>query len=489
VESLPGLLTASAARLPEKPALVFRNRLLSYAELEEWVGRSAAGLHDLGVRRGDRVAIVAGNVPESLFALLGTLAIGAIAVPLDVGRTPEDLGYILADCEARAVAVQMDVLPPVLAIRDRVPSVEQVLVMGPPPTPRGTESFDELLDRSSGKGRSPELHEDDLALLTYTAGLTEKPRGVMLTHANVFATLRQYSDVSALTLKETDVVLMGLPLPSRFAHDVVVGSALDRGATMVLVERFDPIETLGLVEQARATALFGTPAMFRTWLEAAESRRVDLSSVRLVVSTVAPVPPDVLKDFRHRFGVAVWSAYGLPEAGAVVCTTALGPGGKLDSIGLPAPGVDVRLVDDAGEDVVPGDPGEVIVRGPSVSQGYWNAAEETDMAFTDGWFRTGDLAYRDDEGYLFLVGRKTEVIRVSGFNVFPSEVESVLMRHPKVVACTVASVPDEHTGEAVKALVTLAVGEAATEAELIDHCRGALARFKCPTIVEFVEPS
>lgn len=485
MESLPGLLTASAALLPEKPALVFRNRLLSYSELDDWVRRSSAGLRDLGVERGDRVAIVAGNVPEVLYALLGTLALGAVVVPLDVDRTPEDLGYILADCGARVVAAQMDILPPILAIRDRVPSVEHVLVMGPPPTPRGTRSFDELLDRSMGDRSALEVDRSDLAMLTYTAGITEKPRGVMLTHVNVLATLRQYTDISALTLKETDVVLMGLPLSWRFAHNVVAGAAVDRGATMLLVEGLDANETLRLAEQNRVTALFGTPAMFRAWLEATKSRRVDVSSVRLAVSTLAPAPLELVEEFRRRFGVTIWSVYGLPEAGAVVSTTALGSGENLDSIGLPAPGVDIRLVDGRREDVLAGDAGEVIVRGPSVSAGYWNSPEETEAAFADGWFRTGDLAYRDDDGYLFLIGRKTDVIRVSGFNVFPGEVEGVLMRHPKVAACTVSGVPDEHTGEAVKALVTLAAGETATEEELIEHCRTALARFKCPTIVEF----
>ena len=484
MESLPGLLTASAALLPEKPALVFRNRLLSYAELEEWVRRSSAGLQVLGVERGDRVAIVAGNVPEFLYALLGTLALGAIVVPLDVNRTPEDLGYILADCGARVVAAQMDILPPILAIRDRVPSIEHVLVMGPPPTPRDTQSFDELLDRSVGSRSSLLVDGGDLAMLTYTAGSTENPRGVMLTHGNVLASLRQYSDVSAITLKEADVVLIGLPLSSRFAHNVVAGSALHRGATILVVEGFDPNETLRLAEENRVTALFGTPAMFRAWLEASASRQVDLSSMRLAVSTLAPTPLELVEEFRRRFGVTIWSAYGLPEAGAVISTTALGSGENMDSIGLPAPGVDIRLIDERGEDVVAGDPGEVIVRGPSVSAGYWNSPEETEAAFADGWFRTGDLAYRDDDGYLFLVGRKTGVIRVSGFNVFPGEVEGVLIRHPKVAACTVSGVPDEHTGEAVKAVVTLAAGETATEEELIDHCRSALARFKCPTIVE-----
>jgi long-chain acyl-CoA synthetase len=489
LDSLPAILTSSAVAVPERPALVFRNRPIPFAELGEWVRRTAAGLQLLGVRGGDRVAILAGNVPEFVYAFFGTLSLGGVAVPLDVELTPEDLGYILADCGARVVAAQMNLLPPVLAIRDRVPSIEQVLVMGPPPTPRGTQSFDELLDRSVGERSAVDFRKDDLAMLTYTAGSTVTPRGVMLTHGNLLAALRQYSDVSALSLKESDVALIVLPLSSRFAHNVLLGTALEKGATVLLVERFDPEETLALIQENDVTALFGTPAMFRSWLEAAESRPVDLASVRLALSTLAPAPPDVVEEFRHRFGQTIWSAYGLPEAGSLLTTTALGTAENMGSIGLPAPGLDVRLVGERGEDVENGDPGEIIVRGPSVSNGYWNSPEQPEAAFVDGWFRTGDLAYRDEEGYLFLVGRKIDVIRVSGFNVFPSEVESVLMRHPKVAACTVSGMSNEQTGEAVKAVVTLNPGESATEEELLQHCRGALARFKCPTVVEFREPT
>jgi long-chain acyl-CoA synthetase len=493
VESLPAILTASAVAVPEKPALVFRNRPIPYAELDEWVRRSSEGLRSLGVRRGDRVALLAGNVPEFIYGFIGSLSLGCVPVPLDVGLTPEELGYVLADCGARVVVAQIDFLPPVLAIRDRVPSIEHVLVVGPPPTPRGTQSFDGLLDRSSGARPALDADRDDLAVLTYTAGSTEEPRGVMLTNGNLHAALGQIAFVPALAVERTDVVLSVLPLSSFLVHNLVLGWALRDGATIVVVERFDPDETLDLIQEKGVTALIGTPAMFRSWLQATESRDMDLSSIRVAVSTVAPVPLDVLEGFHRRFGVAIWGLYGLPEAGGVISTTALGPAAALEpaatnnSIGRPLPDLEVRLVDELGEDVEEGDPGEMLVRGPSVSNGYWNSPEATETAFMDGWFRTGDLAYLDDDGYLFLVGRKNEVIRVSGFNVFPGEVEDVLRRHPKVAACTVSGVPDERTGEGVKALVTLKPGENATEEEIIEYGRTLLARFKCPVVVEFLE--
>ena len=487
IESLPAILSESAGASPEKAALVFRNRPMPYSELDEWVRRSSAGLHSLGVRSGDRVALLVGNVPEFIYAFLGTLSLGCVAVPLDVGLTAEELGYVLADSGARVVTVQIDFLPPVLAIRERVPSIEHVLVVGPPPTPRGTQSFDDLLDRSIADHPMPDIRRDELAVLTYTAGSGDEPRGVMLTHGNLIATLAQVEAVPALLLERTDVVLMALSLSSFFVCNLVLGASVREAATLVLAEGFDAEVAHGLIQESQVTAVFGTPAMFRSWLEAAESRAVDLSSLRVAVSTVAPVPMDILERFRRRFGVTIWGVYGLPETGAIVSTTALGHAERLHSIGLPVPDVEIGLVDRQGRDVEEGDPGEMIVRGPMVSTGYWNAPEETETAFVDGWFRTGDVVYRDEDGHLFLVGRKNEVIRVSGFNVFPGEVEDVLARHPKVAACTVSGVPDERTGEGVKAFVTLKPGEKATQEEIIEYAGMLLARFKWPVIVEFVE--
>jgi long-chain acyl-CoA synthetase len=487
MESLPAILTASAEAFPEKPALVFRNRPIPYSELDEWVRRSSAGLQSLGLRSGDRVALLVGNVPEFLYAFLGTLSLGCVAVPLDIGLTAEELGYALADCEARVVAVQIDFLPPVLAIRERVPSIDHVLVVGPPPTPRGTQSFDDLLDHSSGDRTTPEVGGDDLALITYTAGSGKQPRGVMLTHGNLLATLDQVAAVPALNLERADVVLMVLPLHSFFVCTFVVGAALRQGITLVLAEGFDAEETIDLIQERGVTALFGTPAMFRSWLEATESPDVDLSPVRQAISTVAPLPMDIFEAFHRRVGVTIWGVYGLPETGAIVSTTALGHAATLNSIGLPVPDIEISLVDERGDDVEEGDPGEMLVRGPSVSKGYWNSPEETEASFMSGWFRTGDLAYADEDGHLFLVGHKKDVIRVSGFNVFPAEVEDVLARHPKVAACTVSGIPDEGTGEGVKAIVTLKPGENATEEEIIEYGGRFLARFKWPVVVEFIE--
>jgi long-chain acyl-CoA synthetase len=208
--------------------------------------------------------------------------------------------------------------------------------------------------------------------------------------------------------------------------------------------------------------------------------------VRIAVSGAAPLPGSVLEAFRDRFGVTIWEGYGLTETAPAVTTNALGDVAKADSIGLVLPGVDVRIVDEHGEDVEEGDPGEILVRGPNVFRGYWNRPEESNGSFVDEWFRTGDVAYRDEDGYLFIVDRKKDLIIVSGFNVFPKEVEDVIAQHPNVAECAVVGIHDDRSGEAVKALIVLRPDETATEEEIVEHCRGSLARFKCPSHVEFV---
>jgi long-chain acyl-CoA synthetase len=484
--SLANLLPSSASERPEKPAILAGERIITYGALDQRAGRAAGALQAAGVRKGDRVALVLGNTPEFVEALHGAWRIGAIAAPLNVMLTPEEAGYVLADAEATVVVTDPTLLPTVLAVRDRIASLEHVLVTGGAPAPSGTVSYESALAGASASAPI-DLGEEDLALLSYTAGTTARPKGAMLTHGNLLANLEQMAKVPALAEAESDVVLLALPLFHIYALNVVLGITLREGATAVLVERFDPAATLELVERHRVTVLFGAPPMFAAWLQAATQRDFDLSSVRLAVSGAAPLPGEVLGAFRERLGVTIWEGYGLTETAPAVTTNALGEEAKPDSIGLVLPGVEVRLVDEHGGEVEDGDPGEIVVRGPNVFRGYWNRQEESEAAFRDGWLRTGDVAYRDQDGYLFIVDRTKDLVIVSGFNVFPKEVEDAIARHPKVAEVVVIGVPDERTGEAVKALIVPKDGQTLTEDEVLDHCRGTLARFKWPRTIELVD--
>jgi long-chain acyl-CoA synthetase len=466
-------------------ALVAGEREITYAELEDRVRRAAAALTELGIRRGDRVALLLGNVPEFVEALHGAWRIGAVVAPLNVMLTPEEAGAVLADAEPSAVVVDPAFAPVVLAVESRVPT-GHVIVIGGGPAPGGLARWEDIL-AGAGELQSSQVGPEDLALLQYTAGTTARPKGAMLTHGNLLANLDQMWEVPALREAGSDVVLLALPLFHIYALNVILGITIREGATAVLVERFDPAATLELVERRRITILFGAPPMFAAWLEAAGDRPPDLSSVRIAVSGAAPLPGHVLGAFRERFGITIWEGYGLTESAPAVTTNALGEVAKADSIGRVLPGMEVRLVDDSGEEVADGDPGEIVIRGPNVFQGYWNRPEESAAAFRDGWLRTGDIAYRDEDGYLYIVDRSKDLVIVSGFNVYPKEVEEAIATHPDVAEVAVIGVPDERTGEAVKALVVARDGASPTETDILEHCRDHLARFKWPKHIEIVD--
>jgi long-chain acyl-CoA synthetase len=378
----------------------------------------------------------------------------------------------------------MPYLPGVLAVRDRAPTLRTLVVIGGPPAPPGTVSLEEV-QRAAGDAPDVETGPGDLALLGYTSGTTDAPKGAMLTHGNLVANLEQLDAVPALAEASEDVVLLALPAFHIFGLNAILGFALRAGATVVLVERFDPAETLDLVARAGVTILPGAPPMFSAWLgQASSAGREALASVRLAVSGAAPLPSDVLAAFRDRFGVTIWEGYGLTEAAPCVTTNALGPEAKPGSIGLPLPGLEVRLVDEDGEDAED-DPGEIWVRGPNVFAGYWSRPEATANALRDGWLRTGDVAVRDADGYLSIVDRKKDLIIVSGFNVYPVEVEAALQSHPAVVEAAVVGMPDPRTGEAVQAWAV--AGQGLDESALLEYLRGRLARFKIPKEIRIVE--
>jgi long-chain acyl-CoA synthetase len=489
--NLADVVRDAAEDHPAATAIIFKGRVLTFGELDERVDRTAAALAGLGAQRGDRVALLAGNVPEFVTSLYGTLRAGAIACPVNAMLTPEEMGYILADAGATMVVTELAALPGLLSIRDRLGDLQTIVVIGGPPAPPGTVSLEEAL---ATEAEPPDVKTEsgDVALVAYTSGTTDAPKGAMLTHGNLAANLDQMASVPALAEVPDDVALLALPLFHIYALNAILGMTIKMGATTVLVERFDPADTLALVERHGVTILLGAPPMFAAWAAFAASGEPipDLSTVRLAISGAAPLPPETLQSFRERFGIVIWEGYGLTEAAPAVATTALGGQPKPGSIGLPLPGVEVRLVDESGEDVEEedeSDPGEILVRGPNVFAGYWGKPEETAQVLQGGWLRTGDVAYRDEDGYLFIVDRKKDLIIVSGFNVFPREVEEAIERHPKVAEAAVVGIPDQRTGEAVQAWVVRAEGQAVTQDEILDFLNGYLAKFKQPRDIRIVD--
>jgi long-chain acyl-CoA synthetase len=485
--NLAQLVRFSAEDFPAKPALIFHGRPINYLDLDEQVDRTAAALAGLGVARGDRVALLAGNVPEFVSCFYGALRAGAAVSPLNVALTPEEVGYILADNGAKVAIAEAATVPTLLAVRDRLADLQTILVIGGPPAPARTISLEEALG-TDAEPPDALVNPEEPAVIAYTSGTTAAPKGAVLTHGNLMANLHQMSSVPGLVETSDDVALMALPLFHIYGLNVVLGMTVKVGATGVLVNRFDPTETLRLIERHGITVLPAVPPMFAAWLAQAESRVPDVSSVRLAVSGAARLPPEVHQRFLTRFGIIIWEGYGLTEASPSVSSNAVGPGeAKPGSIGLPLPDLEVRLVDEHGEDVEEDDAGEILVRGPNVFAGYWHRPEATGDVLEEGWLRTGDVAYRDEDGYLFLVDRKKDLIIVSGFNVFPQEVEEAIERHPAVAEAGVVGIPDERTGEAVQAWVVPYEDMSVTAEEIISFLHGYLARFKWPKDIQVVD--
>jgi long-chain acyl-CoA synthetase len=456
----------------------------NYGALRSQVAEIRGALIARGVTPGDRVAIVAANNRFFVAAYLGVLGVGGVAVPLNPLSPPPELERELAVVGARLALVDDTSRPAFggeaatgLADVDVVAIGE--LVGGEPAA---------LVERADG----------DLAVLLFTSGTAGLPRAAMLTHGNLRANIDQIraatandaGDPTAGPPTADDVALGVIPFFHIFGLNAVLGLALTVGGSVVLVERFDPTATLALLAEHGITVVSGVPTMWRAWADLPSpgaGGANPMANVRLGVSGAAPLDPDLRRAIAARYGVVLAEGYGLTEASPAV-TSGVGHQAPDGSIGLPLPGLLVRLVDRFGEDALVGDPGEVWVKGPNVFAGYWDDPDATRATLTeDGWLRTGDLAVVDDDGFLWLVDRAKDLIIVSGFNVVPAEVEAVLVRHPDVSEAAVVGVPHSHTGEAVKAFVVPVAGASIDENALIDHASHHLARYKCPSIITFVD--
>jgi long-chain acyl-CoA synthetase len=456
VTNLAEVLLEPAQRTPDAIALSAGSDAVTYRELESRAARVAGALRAEGVNAGDRVTIEGHNTIAFVASYLGALRIGAVAVPLNPHAPDPELDRELA-------------------------TVEPAVVLGPPLEGTGDAGPPDTVGRD----------DSDVAVLLFTAGTAGAPKAAMLTHGNLASNIRQVLDHPGLALNADDVSLGALPLFHVFGLNAVLGIGLAGGASTVLLEHFDAATAVNAVREHKITVVAGVPAMYHAFLELDDTvAPVDaFESVRLAVSGAAPLDEELLDGMRKRFGVSVHEGYGLTEASPIVTTSAIGRRGPAaGSIGPPLPGVDVRLVDADGGDVLPGDTGEIWVHGPNVFPGYWRDPDATAVALAaDGWLRTGDIAVADDDGALSLVDRAKDLVIVSGFNVYPAEVEEALIEHPDVAEVAVVGEPDPRTSEAIVAFVVPEAGTRPDPEALLAHCSRSLARYKCPTRVEIVD--
>jgi long-chain acyl-CoA synthetase len=485
-------LVARAARsTPDLAAIVdvTSDVTLTWAQFDAAVGAEAARLRAAGVGTGERVLVRLGNGAAFCVSVLGALRAGAVSVPFGPVAVARELEIVLDDCRpAVVVAAEGDDA----AQRCGPPRGAALL---PPPDLRP--------DAGPRRGAVPEGGGEDVALLIYTSGTTGRPRGVQLSHRALLANREQTATLRPAPVLPVDRVLLSIPLFHVFGLAAGLLQACWAGATVVLTERFDPAHVADVLLRHRVSAMAGVPSMFRALLELPPAElSAATGGLRLCTSGGAPLPPQWLEEFRSVTGLPIYEGYGLTEAGPVLTMNALGSPPKPGSVGRALPGVELRLVDregrpiaavaapdpeDIDEDIFDPaqDTGLVAVRGPNLFSGYWPDGSGGPDA--DGWFRTADVGFLDHDGDLHLVDRSSDLVIVNGFNVYPREVETVLAELPAVAEAAVVGVPDENTGEAVKAVLVRAGGAELTEDEVRAHCTERLARFKVPSVIEFID--
>ncbi len=468
----------------QKVALISRGRETTYGSLRDQVAHVRGGLTGLGVGAGDRVALLCGTGRYFVISYLATLGLGAVTVPLNPTSPSLEIEREVATVGAKVVVVEPSSAAAWRGVdRANVPTLESVIET----EGDSIEGALHLADLLTGPTADiVDVQSDTLAVLIFTSGTAGSPRAAMLSHGNLQSNLDQGRSEGA-RIDADDVVYGVLPLFHIFGLNVVLGLTLARGATVVLVQRFDPSTALDTIRERKVTVVPGAPPLWLAFSHMDDAPADSFATVRLALTGAAKMPEEAMRRLQQRFGLQIAEGYGLTEASPVV-TSSAGMPVKIGSVGKVLEGVEVRLVDENGDDALQGDSGEIWVKGPNVFMGYLNEPDQTARVLTkDGWLRTGDIATVDDEGYLYLVDRAKDLIIVSGFNVFPNEVEEVLAMHPGVQEVGVVGVPHPHQGEAVKAFVVPKAGAHLDEDQLIDWCSDHLARYKCPSKVLFVD--
>jgi len=500
------ILQISAGTNPDKAALNFYGTEMTFWELRQQALRMANALGALGVQKGERVGLHLPNCPQYVIAYLATLSLGAIAVNLNAMYTADELKPMIENTGMTTLFTFDLVLPAIRTVCQEV-DIPRIVVtrvtdyikgMGVS-TPEdleleeGWHHFSTLMDNCSDT-RVPrvQIAPDDPALIQFTGGTTGIPKGAVLTHANIVAATFQCSlwgnPTMTLIPPERRSVLAVLPYFHVYGNIVAMNWAMANCATQILVPRFDLNELMGLLANFNEITFFPTvPTLITALINHPKATELNLAKkLGLLNSGAAPMPVELIQQVRD-MGIFFSEGYGLSESTSLGISNPVLGLKKVGSIGVPFPDNDVRLVDiDKGvEDVPQGEPGEIIMKGPLIMKEYWNNPEETANQLRDGWLYTGDIATEDEDGYIFIVDRKKDMIIAGGFNIYPREIDEVLYQHPKVMDAVAVGIPHEYRGETIKAYIVLKPGETATEDEIMDFCKQKLAAYKTPKSVEF----
>ncbi|MGH8626935.1 MAG: long-chain-fatty-acid--CoA ligase [Gammaproteobacteria bacterium] len=461
--------------------LIFEGKHYSNEDMVRLSRQSANAMWTLGLKPGERVLVLLPNCPQVLTAYLGLLRLGAIVVPVNGSIGPLELGHIIRDSKPAAVITSERFLSLINGVAKSAGGFRHIVLIDNPNL-KNTLSFDDLIAGVSETFDTPETADDEVAVVLYTAGTTGTPKGVMLTHGNLYSNAEA---ASRLADNPGQKALGVLPLSHCYGFTVMNTSFLTR-TTVVLMRAYDTEQAFKLIEKHRISQLSAVPTILHMMLTHPDADKYDLGSLETVGCGAAPLPPELLQAFIRRFHCEVREGYGLSEAAPIVSAHRPGRPIKPGSVGEPLPGISVRIVDKEAKDLPVGEIGELWVRGPNVMKGYYGLPEDSAEALRDGWLHTGDMTRQDADGYLYLVERKKDLILRGGFNIYPREVEQVIIQHPAVLEVAVIGVPDAVFGEEVAAVVVVKEGERLTEKELINFCQARLAKNTSPRHVHFV---
>jgi long-chain acyl-CoA synthetase len=482
---LPVLLRKAAQAFPRHPAVIEDDRLTDFATFDERSDRIGAFLAAQGIHQGERVGLYCPNSEAFALAYFGILKAGGTVVPMNLLMSAAELTFVLRDAGARGLIYHEVFSEAVAAIAAELAEGLVCLCIGDGEPGAPAQRWQQAIE-FAGAGAAPQIDTaQDLAVVLYTSGTTGRPKGAMLSHRNLAANTWSVRQGLQL-LPGEDVVLVVLPMFHAFAATVGLLTPLFAGCALAPLARFEPQTVADAIQAHCATIFLGVPSMYNLMARLPESAADKLASLRCCISGGAALPVSVMESFEARFGKAIYEGDGPTECGPVTCVNPIGGARKPGSVGLPLLLVEMRVLDAQGEERPDGEPGEICVRGPNVMKGYWGLPEETRAAFFGEWFRTGDVGYRDGEGYFYLVDRLKDMLIVNGMNVYPRVVEEALHRMPAVLEAAVVGEPHALHGEIPVAYVVLREGCTATEGEIREFCREQLGRHELPRRVHFV---
>jgi long-chain acyl-CoA synthetase len=479
--NLTRLIEDAAQNFAERPALISENQRISYDQLNRSINAVAHFLKQIGITKGDKVALMLPNIPEFVYCYFAAVKLGAVAVPLHTASTAFELSYLLENSDARVLITMESARKRYEEIKDKLSCCKNLIIVD---SSDQNSPLKKVLAEGPFDNPATAIDSEDPAVMIYTSGLTGKPLGAILTHGNLYS--QCHLIVSLIKRTSADKGLSLIPLFHSFGATANMNAVLRCGCSVVMMDRFTMDSLFNIIEKEKITYICAVPRLYLGMMFFEGAAKYDVSSLNVCVTGGSTMPAEFIPAFEKQFGVKILEGYGLTEAAPVCSFTRLGMAQKPGSIGIVIPDAFIKIVDETGRELPRGEIGELIVRGKNVMKGYYKDDAATASVIKGGWLYTGDLGKMDQDDYIFLTGRKKRMIITSAFNVYPREVENVLNQHPAVQDCRVVGKADLMRGEIVKAEIVKKDGALVDDKEIMKHCRIYLSPYKVPREVEFV---